>query len=277
MNDQPGVAVNGSCAPEFERVRDEFETNFRDRNEIGAAVAVWVDGDLAVDLWGGSPDAAGAKPWQHDTLASIFSGSKGVDEHVHSPARRSRRTRPGRPRRQVLARIRPGRKARHHRRDGDGPSLRGDRTAHPADTRQTPRLGRRLRRHRRGRTVVGARHRAGLSHGDLRLHPRRGRPPRHRPHPRPVPAQRNRRTPRHRRPHRPARAPNTTAAPRWSTSRTSATCWPPAAHPSTRPRSTEHPMAAFSVAIGFVPDDELGSQRHHGLAHSRIPRPPTPT
>ena len=78
MNDQPGVAVNGSCAPGFERVQDAFETNFSDRNEIGAAVAVWVDGDLAVNLWGGSADAAATKPWQDHTLASIFSASKAL-------------------------------------------------------------------------------------------------------------------------------------------------------------------------------------------------------
>ena len=78
MRDQRAATVNGSCAPEFEHVRDEFEANFQIRNEIGAAVAVWVDGDLAVDLWGGSADAVGVKPWQHDTLVSIFSGTKAL-------------------------------------------------------------------------------------------------------------------------------------------------------------------------------------------------------
>ena len=85
MNDQSGVTVNGSCAPGFERVRDAFENNFLERDEIGAAVAVWVDGELAVNLWGGSADAAGLRPWHEDTLASIFSGSKALDQHVHPP------------------------------------------------------------------------------------------------------------------------------------------------------------------------------------------------
>jgi CubicO group peptidase (beta-lactamase class C family) len=78
LRNQRAVTVNGSCAREFEHVRDEFEANFRNRNEIGAAVAVWVDGDLAVDLWGGSAEAVGGKPWQRDTLASIFSGTKAL-------------------------------------------------------------------------------------------------------------------------------------------------------------------------------------------------------
>ncbi len=52
--------------------------NFTDRDDIGAAVAVWVEGDLVVNLWGGSADAARRRPWREDTLASIFSGSKGL-------------------------------------------------------------------------------------------------------------------------------------------------------------------------------------------------------
>lgn len=76
MNGQP--RVNGSCAPGFECVRDAFESNFKERGEIGAAVAVWIDGDIAVDLWGGSTDADSTMPWRQDTLASIFSGSKAL-------------------------------------------------------------------------------------------------------------------------------------------------------------------------------------------------------
>ncbi|HET7665910.1 MAG TPA: serine hydrolase domain-containing protein [Mycobacterium sp.] len=62
----------------FERVHDAFESNFTDGHEVGAAVAVWVEGDLVVNLWGGFADAAGGRPWQADTLASIYSGTKGL-------------------------------------------------------------------------------------------------------------------------------------------------------------------------------------------------------
>jgi CubicO group peptidase (beta-lactamase class C family) len=78
VNDQSRVSVDGACSPGFERVRDAFEANFRDRNEIGAAVAVWADGELAVNLCGGTVDAEGNKPWRHNTLASVFSGSKAL-------------------------------------------------------------------------------------------------------------------------------------------------------------------------------------------------------
>jgi CubicO group peptidase (beta-lactamase class C family) len=72
------VDVQGSCASRFERVRDAFEQNFVLRNEVGAAVAAWVDGELVVNLWAGTADAAGTRPWQVDTLATVLSGTKGL-------------------------------------------------------------------------------------------------------------------------------------------------------------------------------------------------------
>ena len=46
--------------------------------EVGAAVAAWVDGELVVNLWAGAADAAGARPWQVDTLSTVLSGTKGL-------------------------------------------------------------------------------------------------------------------------------------------------------------------------------------------------------
>ncbi|MER7009198.1 serine hydrolase domain-containing protein [Dactylosporangium sp. NPDC000555] len=71
-------AVHGRVAPGYEPVREEFARNLRDRDDLGAAFAVFRDGDLVVDLWGGTADAATAAPWQRDTLQLIFSGSKGI-------------------------------------------------------------------------------------------------------------------------------------------------------------------------------------------------------
>ena len=70
--------VQGSCASRFEKVREAFEQNFALRHEVGAAVAAWVDGELVVNLWAGTADAAGTRPWQVDTLATVLSGTKGL-------------------------------------------------------------------------------------------------------------------------------------------------------------------------------------------------------
>jgi len=72
------VDILGSCAPDFVGVRDAFERNFAVRGEVGAAVAVWVDGELVVNLWGGSADAAGTRPWEQNTLSTVLSGTKGL-------------------------------------------------------------------------------------------------------------------------------------------------------------------------------------------------------
>ena len=57
------MQIQGSCVPRLNAVRDAFEENFRDRDEVGAAVAVAIDGELVVDLWAGHQDAARTTEW----------------------------------------------------------------------------------------------------------------------------------------------------------------------------------------------------------------------
>lgn len=78
MSDVKSVSISGSCASDFLGVREAFERNFALRHEVGAAVAVWVDGHLVVNLWGGHADAARTRPWQEDTLTTVLSGTKGL-------------------------------------------------------------------------------------------------------------------------------------------------------------------------------------------------------
>ncbi|MFD5146677.1 serine hydrolase domain-containing protein [Streptomyces sp. NPDC058401] len=70
--------IHGHAAPGFEAVREEFARNFAERDEQGAAVAVTLDGELVVDLWGGAADPTRGTPWDGDTRQLIFSGSKGI-------------------------------------------------------------------------------------------------------------------------------------------------------------------------------------------------------
>jgi CubicO group peptidase (beta-lactamase class C family) len=71
------VQVHGHCAPAFAGVREAFERNFAERGERGAAVAIRHQGEVVVDLWGGSADTAG-RAWERDTLAVVFSTTKGL-------------------------------------------------------------------------------------------------------------------------------------------------------------------------------------------------------
>jgi CubicO group peptidase (beta-lactamase class C family) len=82
------MVVDGFVAGGFERVQAEFERNFAERNEIGAACAVSVGGELVVDLWGGMRDPARRDPWERDTLVLMFSTTKGMSSiavaHAHA-------------------------------------------------------------------------------------------------------------------------------------------------------------------------------------------------
>ena len=64
--------------PGFEEVRAEFERNFAERGEIGAAVAAYWRGEKVVDLWGGRRAPDGDAPWNEDTMVVVNSTTKGL-------------------------------------------------------------------------------------------------------------------------------------------------------------------------------------------------------
>jgi CubicO group peptidase (beta-lactamase class C family) len=70
--------IYGSIAPGFEAVRAQFERNFTERGEIGAAVAVYWRGEKVVDLWGGRRTIDGDAPWNEDTMVIVHSTTKGL-------------------------------------------------------------------------------------------------------------------------------------------------------------------------------------------------------
>jgi len=76
------TSITGTVAPGFEAVRDAFEQNFRGPDEggqgdVGASVALTVDGEMVVDLWGGTATFdAGPGDWQEDTIINVWSTTK---------------------------------------------------------------------------------------------------------------------------------------------------------------------------------------------------------
>ena len=73
----PGL-VHGDVDEGYGAVADAFRRNFAERGEIGAACVVHRDGRKVVDLWGGYRDGVTRKPWERDTVVTMFSTSKGV-------------------------------------------------------------------------------------------------------------------------------------------------------------------------------------------------------
>jgi len=72
------ACIDGFCAPGFEEVREAFERNFEVEDEVGAAVAICVDGKPVVDLWGGLSDRGSGRAWTQDTVVTIYSCTKGL-------------------------------------------------------------------------------------------------------------------------------------------------------------------------------------------------------
>lgn len=68
--------IHGHHEPEYEAVAAAFAENFATTPEVGAAVTVYRHGREVVSLRGGT--ARPNIPWQEDTIASVFSVSKGV-------------------------------------------------------------------------------------------------------------------------------------------------------------------------------------------------------
>ena len=67
--------VHGTCDDRFEAVRTTFASNLDAGLDVGASVAVFLDGEPVVDLWGGTIDDAGT-PWEQDTIINVWSTTK---------------------------------------------------------------------------------------------------------------------------------------------------------------------------------------------------------
>lgn len=74
--DGDSLPMGGVCDESFAPVREAFLRNFTELGEPGAAIALFVDGRLVVDLWGGWKDRARREPWRRDTLVNFFSVGK---------------------------------------------------------------------------------------------------------------------------------------------------------------------------------------------------------
>ena len=78
------MAIQGTCDDRFSAVREAFEANFVERDDTiydaGASVAVTLDGELVVDLWGGTVDTDADRdvPWERDTIVNVWSTTKTV-------------------------------------------------------------------------------------------------------------------------------------------------------------------------------------------------------
>ena len=71
-----GPRVHGEVAPGWEPLADAV-ADVLDTDAAGAAVAIVQDGDLVVDLWGGTDPLSG-RAWERDSVVLTFSAAKGM-------------------------------------------------------------------------------------------------------------------------------------------------------------------------------------------------------
>ncbi|GIH98790.1 serine hydrolase domain-containing protein [Planobispora takensis] len=78
IGEEAGTTTSGWCDPRFSRVREVFDGHFAGGEELGAAFAVYLDGEPVVDLWGGVADRHTGRAWQEHTPALAYSCTKAV-------------------------------------------------------------------------------------------------------------------------------------------------------------------------------------------------------
>ncbi len=70
------VEIQGICDEGFGAVRDLLATNLAKGADVGASVAVTVEGQPVVDIWGGWVDEDRTRPWERDTITNVWSTTK---------------------------------------------------------------------------------------------------------------------------------------------------------------------------------------------------------
>src|SRR3954454_17751760 len=75
MSDHP-TPLSGTCGARFDPLRELFAAKLESGEDLGDSLAVHIDGEMVVDLWGGWADEARTVPWGENTIANVFSTTK---------------------------------------------------------------------------------------------------------------------------------------------------------------------------------------------------------
>jgi CubicO group peptidase (beta-lactamase class C family) len=68
--------IQGEYDERFAAVAETLSANLDEGVDIGASVAVVLDGEPVVDIWGGYKDPDATEPWERDTIVNVFSTTK---------------------------------------------------------------------------------------------------------------------------------------------------------------------------------------------------------
>jgi CubicO group peptidase (beta-lactamase class C family) len=68
--------IEGEFDERFGGVAEALARNLDDSSDVGASVAVVLEGEPVVDIWGGHKDVAETEAWGPDTIVNVFSTTK---------------------------------------------------------------------------------------------------------------------------------------------------------------------------------------------------------
>ena len=68
--------LDGTIDTRFEPLAQVLQAQLESGYDLGASLAVAVDGELVTDCWGGWADEAGTQPWRSDTITNVWSTTK---------------------------------------------------------------------------------------------------------------------------------------------------------------------------------------------------------
>jgi CubicO group peptidase (beta-lactamase class C family) len=72
------TVLHGHGQEGWGKVADVYRALYDEGQETGGGCAVYADGKLVVDVWGGVADRRSGRPWNEDTVAVVWSTTKGA-------------------------------------------------------------------------------------------------------------------------------------------------------------------------------------------------------
>ncbi|OLN85067.1 Beta-lactamase domain-containing protein 2-like protein 3 [Colletotrichum chlorophyti] len=68
--------IHGTYDPKFQGVFEKFRQFIESGQEVGASLTVKIDGEDAINIWGGYASPDHTRPWNEDTIVNVFSSTK---------------------------------------------------------------------------------------------------------------------------------------------------------------------------------------------------------
>jgi len=68
--------ISGFCDPKFVAMKEVLSRSIDSGDDLGASVAVTINGKFVVDMWGGWADTEKKTPWNENTITNVWSTTK---------------------------------------------------------------------------------------------------------------------------------------------------------------------------------------------------------